>query len=73
METGDLYIGSIEKERNVDAVRSTDEEWYVTVEIQQQNVKFKLDTCARCNVLPKHIYENLHSTQFFQSINENEH
>ena len=42
VETGDLYIGSIEKERNVDAVRSTDEEWYVTVEIQQQNVKLNL-------------------------------
>ena len=41
-------------------MRSTDEGWYVTVEIQQQNVKFKLDTGARCNVLSKHIYENLH-------------
>ena len=62
VETGDLYIGSIEKERNVDAVSSTDEEWYVSVEIQQQNVKFKLDTCARCNVLPKHSSSQLMKT-----------
>ena len=41
----------------------------VTVEIQQQNVKFKLDTGGRCNVLPEHIYENLHFSSQLMKTN----
>ena len=53
VDTHDLYVGSVEQDRNVDTVSSTEEEWNITVEIFNKPLKFKLDTGAKCNVLPK--------------------
>lgn len=69
VETEALYIGTIEQEVNVNTVTSTDEELYVTVEIQQQNIKLKLDNGDSCDVLPKYLYEKLISASKLTKTN----
>ncbi len=49
LETGDLYIGTIAKEAKVDTVESSEKEWYVTLEIEQHNVKLvEIEARYRC-------------------------
>ena len=52
------YI-SFGREKEINSVNSTQEEWNITVEIYSKPLKFKLDAGAKCKVLP---IEKLDST-----------
>lgn len=52
-ESVDLYIDSLN-------VGCPGDGWYESVRINDAIIKFKLDTGAECNVLPKHIVDRLH-------------
>lgn len=39
--------------------QSSESDWYESIKIKNKQIKFKLDTGARCNVLPKRFCENL--------------
>jgi hypothetical protein len=67
--TEDLFIGTINKQLNINTVQSSDAGWYVLLEIQQQNIRLRLDTGARCNVLPMYIFQNLHSAKQLTKTN----
>ena len=45
-------MGAVEPQKEINSVSSTEEEWNITVEIYNKPLKFKLDTGAKCNVLP---------------------
>ena len=59
LDAHELYVGAVEQEKEINSVNSTEEEWNITVEIYNKPLKFKLDTGAKCNVLP---IEKLDST-----------
>ncbi|KAK6166970.1 hypothetical protein SNE40_022164 [Patella caerulea] len=48
-----FFIGSVE------TANITESKWYVTLNINDTLVKFKLDTGAECNVIPKSLFDKL--------------
>lgn len=44
---------------SVNTVTASNDEWHTTLEIEGKIVKLKLDTGAKCNVLPKTVYNSL--------------
>ena len=47
LDTHELYVGAVEQEKEINSVKSTEEEWNITVEIYNKPLKFKLDTGAK--------------------------
>ena len=56
MECGELFVGSLS---DVNGFTASNDEWQTTLIIEEHAVKLKLDTRAKCNVLPKTIYDML--------------
>jgi hypothetical protein len=55
-ECGELFIGTL---ADVNTVTASNDEWHTTLEIEGKIVKLKLDTGAKCNILPKTVYNLL--------------
>ena len=49
----------VENSPQVEAVESRNDEWYSVLKLGEQSVKFKLDTGAKCNVLPKYLFNKI--------------
>ena len=52
----------------VEAVENRNDEWYSTLKLGKNLVKLKLDTGAKCNVLPQHLFNKI--TQGQQQVTE---
>ena len=52
----DLFIGTLTE---INDVTASNDEWNLTLQIEGKAVKVKLDTGAKCNVLPKSIYNTI--------------
>ena len=52
----------------IEAVESRNDEWYSTLKFGQHLVKLKLDTGAKCNVLPNHLFNKI--TQGKQQVSK---
>ena len=48
----DMFIGAIQRNQNA-------KEWQITLTLNNQRLKFKIDTGAQCNVIAKHKYSQL--------------
>jgi len=48
----DMFIGGIQRNQNAKA-------WQITLTLNNQRLKFKIDTGAQCNVIAKHKYSQL--------------
>ena len=68
----DLFIGTLDvqelKSNNetrefpvheIDRITIEEEEWNVELEFGEKKIKFKIDTGAKCNVIPLNIYKSL--------------
>jgi hypothetical protein len=58
---GELQIGSCDK--------IEESAWYKTLRIEDETLKFKLDTGAETNVLPLHVYDELERKPMLQKTN----
>ncbi len=58
----------VENVPQVEAVESRNDEWYSTLKLGEHLVKLKLDTGAKCNVLPKHLFNKI--TQGQQEVSK---
>ncbi|XP_057380138.1 uncharacterized protein K02A2.6-like [Daphnia carinata] len=52
----------------ISSIVSTDMEdsWFVNLHVDGVSVKFKVDTGAQCNVMPKHLYDSVVKTKVLQ-------
>ena len=48
----DMFIGAIQRNQNA-------KEWQITLTLNNQRLKFEIDTGAQCNVIAKHKYSQL--------------
>ena len=55
-ENCDLFVGTV---IDMHGIMASDDEWQTTLKIEEKDVKLKLDTGAKCNVLPKSVYDSL--------------
>ena len=58
-EHDDFFIGMSNQNEVVGEVTAKDEEWHAVLNIEGTDVNFKLDTGAKCNVIPRKIFEKI--------------
>jgi hypothetical protein len=66
----DFFIGTIKTQQQTAIVHAVGvDEWISELEINGQAVKVKLDTGAKCNVIPKSIFNQIRSNDTLQKSN----
>ena len=53
----------------VGAKEASDEDWKATIELNRENIQFKIDTGAQANILPERVYNQMKSPSTLKNTN----